>query len=59
MKMGTVKWVNIVIGFNIVTSQSKFLTVHNSLSNELIRLIKSRGGDDITQRWSNIVILTN
>ncbi len=35
----TVKWGNIVIGFNIVTSLLKFLTVHSSLSTEFIGLV--------------------
>jgi hypothetical protein len=32
----TVKWGNIVFGFNIVTSLPKFLTGHNSRTNEFI-----------------------
>jgi len=35
----TVKWRNIVIGFNIVTSLSKFWTGQNSCSIEFIRLV--------------------
>ena len=34
----TVKWGNIVIGINIVTSLSYFLTGHNSRTNEFISL---------------------
>jgi hypothetical protein len=35
----TVKWGNIVFGFNIVTSLPKFLTGHSSLSNEFVGLM--------------------
>jgi hypothetical protein len=37
--VGTVKWGNIVFGFNIVTSLPKFLTGHSSLSNEFVGLM--------------------
>jgi hypothetical protein len=40
MQKGTVKWGNTVIGINIVTSLSKFLTGHFSRTNEFNSLAK-------------------